>query len=208
MDNTTNVTHTPLEIIAIKSIIFTIAAIAAVIGNTLVVIVIFQYNSTQTVTNYLVMNLSIFGTMNGLVRLPLYIVNIIADRQYYDQVGCAFHAYLGGIIFIGTIHNLMWIAVVRYLVVVKSKKLKPRHAYYFIGIIWATCTLTPAVSFLGWGKFVYVEIEKGCIPSWDKTGIIGIARGIYSAIFHYATPLLTIIYCYSFIFIFLEKKQQ
>ncbi|EDV28111.1 uncharacterized protein TRIADDRAFT_53362 [Trichoplax adhaerens] len=211
MDNRTNETHhTPLEVIVIKSTIFIIIAIAAVIGNSLVIIVISQYgrNAAQTVTNYLIMNLAILDIINGLFQLPLYLVNIIADRQFYGEIGCAIHVQIGGMGFIGSIHNLMWIAIIRYLVVVKSKKLQSRHAYYCIGIIWATCILVPAVSFLGWGKSVYVDIEKGCVPDWNGNSISGIARGIYDAVIDFAIPLIVITYCYLFIFLFLSRKRR
>ncbi|RDD43462.1 hypothetical protein TrispH2_004130 [Trichoplax sp. H2] len=141
MDNITNVTCTSSGMIAIKSFVSIIIVVAAVIGNTLNILVISQYHSTRTITNYLIMNLSIFGIINGLVHIPS-------------------------------------LSIGHYLVVVKSKKLQPRHAYYCIAIIWATYSLTAPVSFLGWGNSVYVKGEKACLLSWDRTAINGIARAM------------------------------
>ncbi|RDD43464.1 Orexin receptor type 2 [Trichoplax sp. H2] len=124
MDNITNASRTPLEIVAIKSATFIVIAIAAVIGNVLVIIVISQNRSTQTITNYLIINLAVFDIMNELVNLPPYILNIIADRQYYDDIGCSIHPYIGGVLFVGSIHNLMRIAIVRYCDIYQSRDSK------------------------------------------------------------------------------------
>ena len=208
--NGTNTNGTPLVVIIIKSVILILISIAAVIGNTLVIIVIYQRNSAQTVTNYLIINLAIIDIITGLFRLPLYVVNIIADRQYYNEVGCNIHSFIGGICFIGSVHSLMWIAIIRYLVVVKSKKwrIKPKHAYYYIAIIWLTCIIISSWSLLGWSKNVYLDIENGCIPSWDGSGISGIIKGVLEANLDFAIPLIIICSCYLLIFLYLRRNQR
>lgn len=208
--NGTKTNGTPLEVIIIKSIVLIVISITAVIGNTLVIMVICQRNAGQTVTNYLIINLAIIDIITGLFRLPLYVMNIIADRQYYDAVGCNIHSFIGGICFIGSVHSLMWIAIIRYLVVVKSKKwrIKPKHAYYYIAIIWLSCIIVSSWSLLGWSKNVYIDVEKGCIPSWYGSGISGIVKGILEANIDFAIPLVIICFCYLLIFLYLKRNQR
>ncbi|EDV22958.1 uncharacterized protein TRIADDRAFT_58699 [Trichoplax adhaerens] len=199
---------TPSEWIATKIGIIVFIIITAVLGNLLASIAILNERRMRTATNILLLNLALLDFLTALGRLPLYLINIVADRYYYGVVWCNIHSTISGICFIGSIYTLMFISYFRYRIICRSTTTRPKrhHAIYVSIFVWLWSTFVALWPILGWSANEFNPVEMACIPTWS-VGISGLINGILEVVIDFLLPFSIIIFCYIRIYIYLKKKR-
>ena len=72
----------PVHMVVIYTLAYAAVFLMAVIGNVLVICVVFSNTSMHTVTNYFIVNLAVADLLVGLLCLPITLVaNLISGKQ-------------------------------------------------------------------------------------------------------------------------------
>ncbi|CAH1793894.1 unnamed protein product [Owenia fusiformis] len=192
-DSTANITiypmiKQPLHMIAIYSTAYAIVFILALIGNTLVVSLVYNNKRMHNVTNYFIVNLAMADILVSLVNLPITLLsNIFTDLELL----CV---------------KQRPIAVDRYLAICFTMEytITRRKARLMILCIWtwAVCIMAP------WAVFYEQEIYRTpkqsipiCYQKWPTFPPNLEGAYFVGAIFVtcYSIPLILITVCYSMI---------
>lgn len=199
---------TSSEWIATKIGIIVFIIVTAIFGNLLASIAILNGRRMRTATNILLLNLALLDFLTALGRLPLYLVNIVADRYQYGIVWCNIHSTISGICFIGSIYTLMFISYFRYRIICLSTVARPklRHAIYVSIFIWIWSTFVALWPILGWSINEFNPVEMACIPTWS-VGVSGLINGILEVVIDFLIPFSVIIFCYIRIYLYLKSKR-
>ncbi|XP_064627956.1 neuropeptide SIFamide receptor-like [Lineus longissimus] len=194
----------PLHLILIYSFAYSVVFTLAVVGNSLVVSVVYKNPRMHTVTNYFIVNLAIADMLVSVIVLPITLLSNLMYGWRFGAVTCKVIPYLQGTVVSASVNTLAAIAVDRYLAICHTLKCKVSRgtAKFVILFIW----MISAIIMIPWALFYQhksVQIKNVtlyyCAEIWkneeDKKSFF------LGAIFLtcYTIPLILITVCYSLI---------
>ncbi|KAI0236451.1 Octopamine receptor [Lamellibrachia satsuma] len=173
-------------------------ALAALIGNTLVVLSVFTNKALRTVTNCFVVSLAMADLLVAVLVLPLHIKVELTGTWHLGALFCDMWVSCDVMLCTASILNLCCISVDRYFAITRpllyatrrSKKL----ACIMIAIVWvlAVCITCPPI--FGWQEPGRGDDDSEC----HLTGIPGYV--VYSALGSFYVPLVVMLFVYARIF--------
>ena len=205
MNNSTHTTEASCR--HAVSIFFTttmaIIGMAAVIGNTLVIITVCKTPSLRTSTNYYYANVAVSDFLSSLATFPLYLTHEIITTSgsllqgSLATYGCKVGVFIRMVSAITSVLSLVLIAVDRFIGVVFPLKVTFITRKIRITLLISTWLISVAYCI---PMFQYFKVEEGdqetfCRFAWNR-----FARTIYfttGLIFFEVLPLIAIIVLYS-----------
>ena len=156
--------------------------LVSVMGNSLVIYVITKHRCMRTSTNFLIMNLAICDLLITVLQAPAFIKNLhIADMWFGGTLGnvtCKIISFVGSVLLLCSIFNLVAIAIDRYLAVTRPLTYKLSSKWMVkIGIsaMWlisaslsVNAALTSKVLYFGNEKRPKCEFYRSCQEKYSS----------------------------------------
>ena len=193
---TANDTETDSFIFWLNSVtvplVFGIITLIGVVGNTLVIYVIFSRKKMRTVTNFLLLNLAFADLSFVLICPPFTAYSLAMAAWPFGDVACRLMHYLLNVTAYVTVYTLVLISIIRYMTVCHNTqtmhiRTKKNVVFMVVGI---------------WTLFLLLNIpiiNSYGLHEWDgdlqcDNNSIMVGRALYTTffIFSYLLPLLAI----------------
>ena len=106
------------------TVAFSLQFLFSIIGNVLVLVIIYKDNRLKTTTNYLVANMAVSDLLAAIMLFPYLLVSINSDSQWLirgdiSNVMCKLFSFANDVCFIVSVGSCVFIAVDRYYAVAK-----------------------------------------------------------------------------------------
>ena len=155
----------PLAIISAKSIFAIAIMLTSVIGNSLVLAVVYRNPRLRTITNAYVINLAVSDILMALFCMPLTIISLITVNWSLGDTMCKFQAILGVSLLFISLQIMMITAVNRHFRFDRPRRypsiFTKRSTFIMTAVIW--------LFGLGFGE-LYVWASDGEIVYIPKAG--------------------------------------
>lgn len=148
-----------LEAIALIAIMF-----SAVVGNSLVVAVVYRKKELRNVTSIFIINLSISDIAVAVLCMPFSIVTAITDDWRFGQQFCQINGFLNVFFLLNSILTLTAISIQKYFAIVMPLReaVTARRAIYAIVWTWCQSFITALTPVLGWNSYVHIPGRMQC----------------------------------------------
>ncbi|XP_074649151.1 neuropeptide FF receptor 2-like [Tubulanus polymorphus] len=189
-----------VHMVILISVAYLVAFVLAIIGNVLVVSVVYKNPRMHTVTNYFIVNLAVADLLVAIIVLPITLVDTILTNWRFGGVMCKAIPFLQGMVVSASVNTLAAIAIDRYFAICHTLKCKVsrRASKIIIAFIWieSATIMTPwAIHY----QYIVDNTSTSCYEIWESKR----DRDSYflGAIFLtcYAIPLIFITICYGLI---------
>ena len=156
------------------TIAYAVIMIAALIGNTLLIYIVWKKPETRSLTSFLFVNMAVADLLVAIFQMPVYIAHFYVFHMsaVVGSLVCRFSYYLVHALMTASIFSLVVMAFDRYFTVIHPFRriIWFRKAKIIIPVIWvASWTLmavTPVVYKLKSGKCYYIEENIPMLPFW------------------------------------------
>ena len=128
-----------------KLFLFSVVLVSSLVGNALIIIIVYKRQELHKTTNYLIVNMAISDFLYLLQSMPFSLVGI-ASRSWYWRIGgtagsvlCKLESYLRHVSSTVSMESLMWIALDRFMAVVFPMKvhlISSRFRVFAIPFTW------------------------------------------------------------------------
>ncbi|XP_071479828.1 high-affinity lysophosphatidic acid receptor-like [Diadema antillarum] len=184
----------PLGILMVAMIFF------AVLGNSIVCLIVYQKPAMRSAINLLLANLAFADIMVAVTCMPFTFISLINGEWIFENVMCKITALLYFFFVIESTLILATISVDRYFIIVHRKdKLNPNRAKVLILLSWLCSFLVAFPPIVGWGQFAYPK-GPGPPQCWIETD--GPADKVYYIFLMLAVffiPFTAMLFSYFFI---------
>lgn len=189
------VSVSPVEKVAVFSVIYGIIFLVAVVGNGFVCIVITRRKDMRTLTNLFLLNMSISDLLSALFAIPSLMSDQISPNEWpLGGFMCRAVRVITSISVSVSVYTMMVLAVERYQAIVnpftvRASRKKVRRTVILVVLTWlVSCAIASPQA------FVVTIQNKRCVEDWTgKGGILG--NRIYTVvafILLFVLPILVI----------------
>ncbi|XP_062333341.1 neuropeptide Y receptor type 2 isoform X2 [Osmerus eperlanus] len=166
-----------------------------VIGNSLVIFVVYKFKTLRTVTNFFIVNLAVADLLVNTLCLPFTLIYTLLGEWKFGQVLCFMVPYSQGLaVHVSTITlNIIALDRHRSIVYHLETKMSKDMCTLVIAITWATSALlaSPLAIFREYGTFALspeLSIHV-CTEAWPQSGMDGTIYSISMLLVQYGLPL-------------------
>ncbi|XP_045211177.1 cholecystokinin receptor-like [Mercenaria mercenaria] len=201
----------PNDVIITFIVLYSFIIILAVVGNTIVVIVIGRHRLRRSVTDMYIFSLAISDILIATLNMPFQLSFVIANEWLAEGTAgeflCKFTNYVQGVTIVACVLTLTAIAIDRYIVICQPKLSRKIHskksAIIGIVVVWliALCALSPHLVFQKLDQRLKVTenaIGVGwvCAEFYPRGKADGKLYSVFVYIFLYVIPVLIMIFTY------------
>ena len=190
----------------IVGIILSSLALAACLGNILVVLSVCTNRRLRTVTNFYVVSLAISDLCVSILVMPLGIVVELTGKWLFGSVVCEIWVSCDVMLCTASILNLCCISLDRYFAITKplvySTKRSKRLALSMIAVVWVAAVAITCPPIFGWREKDRLDDSSFCTLTKDPGYII------YSSLGSFYVPLTVMVFVYIRIFIVAIKREK
>ncbi|XP_034542826.1 neuropeptide Y receptor type 2 [Notolabrus celidotus] len=167
-----------------------------VIGNSLVIYVVFKFKNLRTVTNFFIVNLAVADLLVNTLCLPFTLVYTLYGEWKFGQVLCFMLPCAQGIAVHVSIITLNVIALDRHRSIVyhMETKMSKDMCALVIAITWAVSALlaSPLAIFREYGTLDLSPDEsiQVCTEKWPGSSMNGTIYSISALLIQYGLPLV------------------
>jgi len=128
----------PVEMVVLLSIFYGAISLVAVLGNSLVIIIVVTSRRMQTVTNYFIANLALADVVIGLFAIPFQFQAALLQRWNLPYFMCPFCPFFQNLSVNASIFTLTAIAVDRYKAIIYplSNHASKQRTKIILACIW------------------------------------------------------------------------
>ncbi|XP_071190263.1 neuropeptide Y receptor Y2, like [Salvelinus alpinus] len=174
-----------------------------VVGNSLVIYVVYRFKTLRTVTNFFIANLAVADLLVNTLCLPFTLVYTLLGEWKFGQVLCFLLPYAQGLaVHVSTV-TLNVIALDRHRCIVYHLETRMRKDVCF-GVIAATWVLSavlasPLAIFREYGTFNLAPGQsiQVCTEKWPGSSTDGTVYSISMLLLQYVLPLAVISFAYA-----------
>ncbi|XP_067946823.1 melatonin receptor type 1C-like [Watersipora subatra] len=186
--------------VLILAVLLGVFIVVASLGNLLVMVSILITRKQCDRGYIFIFNLSVVDFLTAVCIMPISVSTLIHGDFIYSHAACVFNGFMVQVLFITSIHTLMYMAIYRYLAI--CDPFTPVHICkvgLMIAASWTLAILISSLSFGILGHFVYKPFTTQCGPVYpqDVKGWINI--GIVASIC-FLLPLAIIVFVYVLLF--------
>ena len=153
-------------LVVIESTLFAIIFVCTVVGNLMIMVVIYKNKSLQTVPSCFVLSLAVSDLTMALFSEPFCFVVLAVSKWPFGFAMCQFNGYLVLSVVCASIQTMAWTAVNRYYRVVKTSQygrvFTARILKFILASIWIIALLCPCPYFLAGNKFIFIPAKFFC----------------------------------------------
>ena len=168
--------------------------IISTIGNSLVMIAIYRFPNLRTISNLIILNLSITDLLFSLVVIPANASMWLTDKLNMSSAFCNFIGVTGELLPLVSIYSLVFISFERFFAT--SYPLYHRSMFtkttvkIGVSVIWLFCTTVCCITAIT-GRYIYIEGFFHCIFDWgDNKVVTMVLTQLY-----FTLPLLVLVCC-------------
>ncbi|EDO41741.1 predicted protein, partial [Nematostella vectensis] len=175
---------------------FSITDITNIIGNTLVLAIVFGNSRLQTNTNIFITNLCLVDLISGILLMPMVMNALVTNEAMAGRL-CEFSAFIDAIYSTGSSLTIATIAVDRYHSIVNCLYYETivTHKRTVLAIIWIWVqTLVISICpILGWGTYSFDPHQLKCsLQLPDKHGFLYFLTSTSVVL-----PYTMLVFCYT-----------
>uniref|UniRef100_A0A665WAJ6 Neuropeptide Y receptor type 2 n=1 Tax=Echeneis naucrates TaxID=173247 RepID=A0A665WAJ6_ECHNA len=174
---------------------YSIIILFGVIGNSLVIYVVYKFKNLHTVTNFFIVNLAVADLLVNTLCLPFTLVYTLYDEWKFGQVLCFMLPCAQGLaVHVSTITlNIIALDRHRSIIYHMETKMSKDMCTVVIAITWAVSALlaSPLAIFREYGTFD-LSPDKSiqvCTEKWPESSINGSFYSISMLLVQYGLPL-------------------
>ena len=188
-----------------KIVLFSIILLSSLVGNSLIVIIVYKREDLRKTTNYFIVNMAVSDIIYPLQAIPFHLVQVVSGTSQWPIGGtaglilCKLGTYLRRVSATVSVESLVWIAVDRFIAVVlpmKAHLMSSRFRAFAIGSTWIVAMV------INCSDLYAYELKKKnddlvCEASYDPSStFITYAEKVRPTLIHIAPlPIMTILYC-------------
>lgn len=195
-----DMTQPPDASVIIVSVIWSLIIFVGVIGNGLVIYILFRYGE-RSVTNVYVTNLAFADLMFIVIVVPATLIHNVIPTWILGDVICKFSTYMIYVTLHATCLTLSAMTIDRYHAIVnpiQSMNWRSTRASSFVSLgVWAV-SLCISLPFLLYFKVVQTPGKemKDCVPQWPDQEVWSKATTLGVVLTTFILPLTAIMICY------------
>ncbi|XP_012684711.2 melatonin receptor type 1A-A [Clupea harengus] len=186
-------------------LIFTI--IVDILGNLLVIISVCRNKKLRNAGNIFVVSLAVADLVVAVYPYPLVLVSIFHNGWNLGFYHCQISGFLMGLSVIGSIFNIMGIAINRYCYICHSLKYdklySDKNSLCYVLLIWLLTVLAIVPNFYV-GSLQYDPRVYSCTFAQSASSAYTIAV----VFFHFLLPIMIVSYCYLRIWILVIQVRR
>ena len=203
--NETEIRHATARNVVVGIVLSTLA-LAACLGNILVVLSVCTNRRLRTVTNFYVVSLAISDLCVSILVMPLGIVVELTGKWLFGSVLCEIWVSCDVMLCTASILNLCCISLDRYFAITKplvySTRRSKRLALSMIAVVWVAAVVITCPPIFGWREEGRLDDSSFCTLNKDPGYIV------YSSLGSFYVPLTVMVFVYIRIFIVAMKREK
>lgn len=194
------------EAALLGGLLLVLIALAAIIGNVLVILSVYKNRKLRTVTNLFVVSLAVADLMVGALVLPFAIKQEVTQSWELGSTTCDVWISLDVLLCTASILNLCCISIDRYFAVtsplVCATKRSRRRASVMIAVVWCLSAVITSPPLFGLRQ-KNQPINGGMCHLTKEAGYV-----VYSAMGSFYIPLAIMLFVYVNIFVVARRAQR
>ncbi|XP_062574419.1 melanopsin-like isoform X2 [Saccostrea cucullata] len=206
-----NSAHTSWSLL--ETIVFgtwlSISMIFAIVGNFMVIAVVWRHRGMRTRTNMFIVNLAIADFLIGILLAPFSLTTLIAHDWILGDALCFLNSFLNAVCFLTSLQTLMYISIHKYLSITRPLiRITKCKILIMIMAAWLWGIICAALTTFILSHYEYKEKTMQCGPAYP-------GNTIQSIIFHFIIqtsnlylPLGIMLFCYIRIFQEIKEHMQ
>lgn len=187
------------------AVVLSSIALAAMIGNVLVIAAVWRYRRLRSVTNCFVVSLALADLLVSILVLPLNIVVEVTGQWLFGSIVCDLWVSSDVLLCTSSILNLCCISLDRYFAITRpliySTRRNKRLAIFMVAVAWGLAAVVTCPPIFGW-KEEGRDLADGCSLTRDPGYII------YSSCGSFFIPLLVMLFVYARIYHVASKREK
>ncbi|KAL0970671.1 hypothetical protein UPYG_G00245490, partial [Umbra pygmaea] len=188
---------------AVLILAYSTIILLGVLGNSLVIYVVYRFKTLRTVTNFFIANLAVADLLVNTLCLPFTLVYTLLGEWKFGQVLCFLLPYAQGLaVHVSTV-TLNVIALDRHRCIVYHLDTRMRKSvcFWVIGITWVLSAVlaSPLAIFREYGTFSLAPGQsiQVCTEKWPGSSTDGAVYSISMLLLQYVLPLAIISFAYA-----------
>ncbi|XP_061102895.1 neuropeptide Y receptor type 2 [Conger conger] len=180
---------------AILIIAYCTIILLGLIGNSLVIYVVYKFKTLRTVTNFFITNLAMADLLVNALCLPFTLLYTLQGEWKFGQVMCFMLPYAQGLaVHVSTV-TLNVIALDRHRCIVypMQTKMSKDMCFVIIGITWVISAIlaSPLAIFREYARLDLSATQsmQVCMEKWPGNHRDGTVYGIFALVLQYVLPL-------------------
>lgn len=185
-----------ISVMAVKSFLAITTSLVSIIGNSMVLAVVYRDRRLRTLTNSYIVNLAVSDILMALFCMPLTAISLITVEWSLGDTICKFQATLEVILTFISLQTMTLTAVNRYFRIVRPGKypsiFTKRSTIIMIAAIWLVgLCFGELYVWASGGEIVYLPRAGTCFPRLVPLVV---------AVFGYMIPSILISVCYFLVY--------
>ncbi|XP_076308820.1 putative G-protein coupled receptor No18 [Tachypleus tridentatus] len=200
----------PLEIRVLGSIICALIIALTLLGNVLVILVVFRFRRLRSVTNLLLASLASADITVALMVMPLLVIYDFERRWRFGPIACHFWISCDVMCCTASILHLFIIALDRFWAITKPLRYRSRvskkRVTVAIGVIWLCSSAISFIPiFMGW----YSNDPVSIFVNSDECSLeVNRVYAVVSSVTSFYLPLPVMFYVYFRILLIAERQSR
>ncbi|ELU16813.1 hypothetical protein CAPTEDRAFT_124377 [Capitella teleta] len=187
--------------------------VLAMVGNGLIIFAFLRFQDLRIQCYILIVNLAVADFLMTTLGLPLTIYSAFSPRWPFSNSVCQLYGFSGGLFGLTSINTQAAIAIDRCLVLIRSQKAQPvrrshRQTAFVVAIPWLYAFLWSVPPLYGWNGYRLDELQTICSFDIVAESFSSRVFVVCVGVFGFLLPLCIIIFCYSFIFVAINKYKK
>nr|CAD2201219.1 unnamed protein product [Meloidogyne enterolobii] len=176
-----------------------------ILGNTLVILAVFNYRPLKKVQNYFIVSLAASDMLVAIIVMPLHVVKFLADGHWLLGVTiCQLFTTADILLCTSSILNLCAIAIDRYRAIHDPIGYAQKRSLKLVGgtivLVWVLSVVISVPPLIGWNDWTSQTLVDHCELTTEKAFVV------YSACGSFFFPLAVMVVVY--VKIFLNARQR
>ena len=155
------------DLVVLESFICALLLILSLVGNVLVIVVVFKKPRLSTTTSLFIAALATTDLINAIIPGPLFLASLITGKMPYAPIACDISGFFMHFLTLASVSTMGLIAVNRYLCVLKPNRYKTifttTRSAVFLGSLWLFISLVVVFPLiLGWASMEFSSSMATC----------------------------------------------
>lgn len=178
--------------------------IGIIVGNLLVLIVVWRTSKLHEPNYFFLCSLSVADLLVGVFYCPLLIVSVVKKTWVFGKLMCHVHGVTVSISLNASLMSLAAISVDRYYFITRPLRYRDivtrRRTVLSIVFVWIHSVFWAIAPFFGWGEYTYEGNTATCKQNFNGEGLVDKSYALGLSIICFLVPVLIMIFAYSMIY--------
>ena len=153
---------------AAKTIAYAVVILVSLVGNCLVISVVYTTRKMHTITNYQIVNMAIADILITATAMPAAVFQIYEGQRWpFGLFLCKLVTFVQGLSVSCSVFTMACIAIDRYFAILfpYKKYITPRRNHFMIAAVWILSVLLQSPTLYAM-RLTHEKGETHCIENW------------------------------------------